>query len=99
KDQKEAAHEIVHHKLRAAFEAIDQPVIVEDVAAYLDCLKGFPGPFVKYAEQAMGKSALYDMSKGYDDKGITVTCTMGYYDGDREVIADGSLSGRVVEPQ
>ena len=89
-------HEIVRHKLREAYAAVESPVMVEDVSAELDSLKGLPGPFIKFFEEQLGSDALYQLAP--DDR-VTIRCTMGYYDGDTEIIVDGIVHGRTVEPR
>jgi inosine triphosphate pyrophosphatase len=74
---------IVEHKVRQAYEHVGRPVIVEDVSAGLDALKGLPGPFIKFFEQQLGKDALYQLVRGNSNTKATVTCTIGYYDGTR----------------
>jgi len=48
--------EIVLAKARAAFAMVGAPVLVEDVSFEMDCLNGFPGPFVKFWKQVVGMS-------------------------------------------
>src|SRR5438045_2313399 len=56
--------EIVTDKLQRAYEVIKAPVIVEDVSAGVDELRGLPGPFFKFFEKALGKEALLRISSG-----------------------------------
>lgn len=89
-------HEIVRHKLRQAFAEVGAPVMVEDVSAGLASLGGLPGPFIKFFEERMGSAALFKLSP--NDK-VTITCTMGYYDGTTEIIVDGVVHGTTVTPR
>lgn len=89
-------HEIVRHKLHQAYGAVQAPVMVEDVSAGLASLGGLPGPFIKFFEEQMGSDALYQLAP--DDE-VTITCTMGYYDGTDEIIVDGIVHGTTVEPR
>lgn len=91
------SHEIVRHKLREAYAQLHSPVMVEDVSAGLASMNGFPGPFIKYLFERMGDHALYEV--GAEDDLVTVVCTMGYYDGETEIIVDGEQRGKVVEPR
>lgn len=91
------SHEIIRHKLREAYRNIKEPVIVEDVSAELDCLNGLPGTFVKFFELRLGPDALYKLSG--DGEKVKIICTMGYYDGNQEIIVDGVLHGTVVAPR
>lgn len=89
-------HEIVSHKLRQAYAEIGLPVMVEDVSAGLASLSGLPGPFIKFFEERLGSDALYQLAP--NDK-VTITCTMGYYDGTDEIIVDGTVHGTTVAPR
>jgi inosine triphosphate pyrophosphatase len=89
-------HEIVRHKLRAAYAEIGQPVIVEDISAELEKLNGLPGPFIKFFGERLGNNALYLLA---GEGRVRIICTMGYYDGEREIIVDGILDGNVVAPR
>lgn len=90
-------HEIVAHKLRQAYVLVGGPVMVEDVSAELALLNGLPGPFVKFFMKRMGDDALYKI--GAVDDSVRIVCTMGYYDGEHEVIVDGIMAGAVVAPR
>lgn len=87
--------EIVLDKAKRAYEELGKPVLVEDVSAGLVSLNGLPGPFIKFYEQLLGMDALYQIAHG-DDKRTTITCTIGYYDGQEIIIASGTVKGIVV---
>ena len=89
-------HEIVSRKAREAYRIVGGPVIVEDVSAELASLNGLPGPFVKFFMQKLGNDSLYKLG-GEGDR-VTVRCTTGYYDGEREVITDGVMLGTITAP-
>lgn len=91
--------EIVQDKLERAFAVIQKPVIVDDVAAELAHLNGLPGPFIKYFEKTLGKGALWQMVGHTDNHEVLISCTMGWYDGNRHRIVRGEISGRVVPPR
>jgi len=86
--------QIVEAKVRAAYEAIGKPVVVDDVSAGLESLKGLPGPFIKYFEERLGQDALYRLAG--TDKRATVQCTIGYFDGSQLLLAHGRVNGKVV---
>ena len=92
-------HEILEDKLKKAYAIVKAPVVVEDVSAELDCLNGLPGPFVKFFEKKLGKAALWILAKNADDKGATMRCVMGYYDGSRLEVVDGTVAGTIVAPR
>ena len=86
--------QIVAHKLRQAYDIVQGPVVVEDVSAGLDSLHGLPGPFVKFFEQQLGERALYILAG--KPATASASCTIGYYDGEHELIVDGTVHGSVV---
>jgi len=88
------SHEIIRHKVRQAYDLLKKPVLVEDVSGGLDKLNGLPGPFVKFFNERLGKDALFQL--GGEGAGMTATCTIGYFDGEREIIVDGTVHGNVV---
>jgi non-canonical purine NTP pyrophosphatase (RdgB/HAM1 family) len=89
-------HEIVRHKLRQAYAAVQSPVVVEDVSAELEALNGLPGPFIKFFNERLGKEALYKLA---GESRVKIVCSMGYYDGTDEYIVDGVTEGHIVAPR
>lgn len=89
------ARTIITDKVQRAYTAIGKPVLVEDVSAGLDALQGLPGPFIKFFEERLGKDALYQLAQGRDPA-VTVTSTIGYYDGSKLIITEGIVRGVVV---
>lgn len=87
--------EIISHKLKEAYKQVGSPVMVDDVSAELESLNGLPGPFIKFFEQRLGDDALYRISKGKADK-ARIICSIGYYDGLKKIIVNGTLLGKVV---
>lgn len=87
---------IVEEKLRAAFQLIRRPVVVEDVSAGIDSLGGLPGPFIKFFEHKMGRDALYQLR---GETAATITCTIGYYNGKTMLTATSEVHGRTVAPR
>ncbi len=86
--------EIIRHKLRQAYQIVKGPVVVEDVSAGLDEWNGLPGPFVKFFIERLGKDALHKL--GGNNAPMTASCTIGYYDGQDEIIVNGTVQGKVV---
>ena len=89
------ARTIITDKVQRAYDVMGKPVLVEDVSAGLDALQGLPGPFIKFFEERLGKDALYQLSLGRDT-GVTVTSTIGYYDGSKLIITEGVVHGVAV---
>lgn len=90
---------IVADKLQKAYQAVGGPVIVEDVSAELGCLGGLPGPYVKDYEKKLGKGALWRLAEHAADKSVVIRCTMGFFDGQTQIIEEGVVKGAVVAPR
>ncbi len=87
--------EIIKDKARRAYEQVQKPVIVEDVAAGLEELGGLPGPFIKYFEMTLGRDALYQLARSKKPRAL-VTITIAYYDGREYVVTSADNAGHVV---
>jgi inosine triphosphate pyrophosphatase len=90
--------EIVTEKLKHAYKIIKSPVIVDDVSAELECLNGLPGPFIKFFNKKLGSGALLKLAKNEGEK-VTVRCMAAYYDGEKIIICEGKLHGKLVKPR
>ena len=89
------ARVIITDKVERAYEEVGKPVLVEDVSVGIDTMNGLPGPFIKFFEKRMGKDALYQLTRG-EPAVITVTSTIGYYDGAKLIITEGTVYGTAV---
>ena len=52
-------------------------MIVEDTCLHLDCLKGLPGPLIKWFLQEMGSDGLANVADRMGDHGATARTTIG----------------------
>lgn len=90
--------EIVEDKLKKAYEQIKGPVIVDDVSAGVESLKGLPGPFIKFFEKTLGGDALLKLAKK-EGEPVTIRCVAAYYDGKKMLFGEGVTKGVVVAPR
>jgi non-canonical purine NTP pyrophosphatase (RdgB/HAM1 family) len=90
--------EIVKDKAEKAFQQIQAPVIVDDVSAGLDSLRGLPGPFIKYFNSTLGGDSLFLLSRSENEQ-ATITCIAAYYDGTKLIIGEGTIRCTVVKPR
>lgn len=91
-------HGIVAHKAKQAYEIIDRPVLVEDVALDFAALDGLPGPFVKFFVEAdNGLENMCRMLDGFADRRAVARCAFAYYDGERLEIIAGQLGGMIAD--
>ena len=91
--------EIIDNKVRAAYELIKSPVIVEDVSAGLDDLGGLPGPFYKFFREKLGDVILVKLASAAGSNKVTIRCMAAYYDGRQMLYGLGEIHGTAVEPR
>lgn len=87
---------IARYKAAVAYAEIGQPVIVEDVAVEIACLNGFPGPLVKWWEQAGGYESALIVAAARNNFRMNVISLAAYTDGQRTLIAQGRVRGKLV---
>ena len=89
-------------KAREIYEACREAVIADDSGLCIDALDGFPG--VKTARflgegstKEMRNQYLLEQLEGKENRTCHVMCTLVYYDGEKELRADGDLKGTISE--
>jgi non-canonical purine NTP pyrophosphatase (RdgB/HAM1 family) len=88
--------EIVQHKVRQAYAAVQKPVLVEDVALEFKALGKLPGTFIKYFIEELSFEQICELLNG-KDRSATARCVFGYFDGNDEHYFEGILSGTIAE--
>jgi len=78
--QFDSVKEIALFKARQAFEALKQPVIVEDSGFCVSALKGFPGPYTKYVFETLTVNHLLKMMDGENNRSSYFDCVLVYID-------------------
>lgn len=74
--------EIIRHKLEYAYEKIKKPCFVMDASLGLDCLNGFPGPFIKWwFDKTVGEEKTCAIATLFGERGLIWTNALGYFDG------------------
>jgi inosine triphosphate pyrophosphatase len=74
-------HVVVDHKVKAAYEKVQRPVLVEDVSFTLVALGHLPGTLVKWFLQELGREGLRELCDKYDDKRVVASIIYALYDG------------------
>lgn len=87
---------VVEAKARAAWEQLKTPLLVEDVSFALDGMKGFPGTFVKFWEDNVGYDVAVEIAEKLGNNQVTVSCGVGYFDGEKLLYSEGSIIGTIV---
>ena len=98
--------DIIEAKLIEARKYYSGPLLVDDTALYLACLKGnksesnLPGPFIKWFLKGMGNSALVTMAESLGSVKAEAVTMIGYADQKgNHAFFKGSLQGTLVAPQ
>lgn len=87
---------IAEHKAKQAYDALHQPVLVDDTSLGFTALSGLPGPFIKYFEQsAGGLEMVCRMLDGFSDRTATAKAVIAYYDGRQTTFFGGMISGTI----
>ncbi len=90
--------EVLRFKAGTAWRRLRRPVVVEETGLELACMNGFPGPLVKWMLQAVGGEGIARIAIRAGDPAAVARCALMLVDGDREVIAEGRMNGRLVHP-
>lgn len=90
-------NEIVEHKVRQAYDLIQKPVIVEDVALEFSALGGLPGPFIKFFVEKVPSEVICSMISTGLTRKATAKCVFGYFDGEELKLFEGSMDGKITK--
>lgn len=86
--------EIITHKLEYAFTRVQKPCFVMDASLELECLNGFPGPFIKWwFEKTVGEEKTCQIATLFRQYGCKWTNTLGYFDGSDTHLFEEMLEG------
>lgn len=89
--------EVVRHKARQAYSALQCPVMVEDSGLVFHAWNGLPGALVKWFEETVGCQGMLKMVKGFDDRSATAICCFAVYDGKDMCVARGEVNGTIAD--
>lgn len=87
---------VIQHKVQAAYEIVQRPVLVEDVGLSFNALGGrLPGTYIKWFLEELGVEGLIRLLAGFEDRGAEAFITYGLFDGEELHIFQGQVSGMV----
>jgi non-canonical purine NTP pyrophosphatase (RdgB/HAM1 family) len=90
---------LIQHKVRAAYQQIQVPVLVDDVALTFHALGRLPGPFIKFFTDELGLEKCCRLLDSFDNRQATATVKYGLtYDGQSIQIFTGIIHG-VIAPR
>ncbi len=76
--QADVLEEIAAEKAREACRRLDAPAMVEDTGLFIDCLRGFPGPYSAYVFRTLGNPGILRLLEGAPDRGATFQSVFVY---------------------
>jgi non-canonical purine NTP pyrophosphatase (RdgB/HAM1 family) len=82
-------------KCKDAYDILNIPVLVEDTSLQINCLKGCPGPFVKYFDPYI----IYKMVQNFDDHSAIGECVFALKTKDKVITFKGAIKGKIVAPR
>ena len=69
-----------------------------DASLSLDCLNGFPGPFIKWwFEKTVGERKTCEIAKLFNEYGCQWTTVLGYFDGSETHFLEETVKGNLPE--
>jgi non-canonical purine NTP pyrophosphatase (RdgB/HAM1 family) len=91
---------IIKEKLIEALKHKEAGFIVEDTSFYVDCLKGLPGPLIKWFLKTIGNDGLYTLVQAYGNPAAQAKTIIGYARaGDDIHYFEGVIEGTIVAPR
>lgn len=98
--QETDSKKIIEAKLKEALNHQNGEFIVEDTGLYLDCLKGFPGPLVKWFLKKIGNDGLAQIAEKLGNSRAEAKTIIGYAKNHEEIyFFEGAVSGQIVSPR
>ncbi len=89
--------EVIEHKVRAAYEILKRPVLVDDVSVDFIAFGRLPGTFIRHFLDELGLEKICRLLDPFDDRSVVARGTMAYYDGENVKIFQSQLAGTVPE--
>ena len=91
---------VVETKLKEALCRRKDAFILEDTSLYLDCLKGLPGPLIKWFLKTVGNQGLADIAEKMGDNKAEAKTIVGFAKGPEEIyFFEGIIRGKIVQPR
>ena len=86
---------VVEHKVRQAYNVIQKPVLVEDVALTFNGMGRLPGTFIKWFLEEVGAEGLCRLSHGLEDKSASAAIMYALFDGEELHTFEASVDGTI----
>ncbi len=86
---------LIRDKALKAFDQIRRPLCVEHTGIYIKYLNDFPGGLTQIFWDTLQADRFAELFGNTPDTGITAKTTIGYIDGNRLHIFDGTVTGHI----
>jgi XTP/dITP diphosphohydrolase len=94
--QSKSVQEVAMYSARWASKQLNKPVIVTDAGFYIEALKGFPGPFIKYVNEWLSADDFVNLVKDKNNSSIIIQDCLAYCHPNSEPLAfTGTYRGRI----
>jgi len=70
--QSKSVQEVAMYSARWASKELNRPVIVTDAGFYIEALKGFPGPFIKFVNEWFSADDYINLMKDKTNRTIII---------------------------
>jgi inosine triphosphate pyrophosphatase len=92
---------IAKNKALLAAQLVSGACLVEDTSLHFHALGGMPGPYIKWFQQSLKSSGLYNILAAYDDKSATAVCTLAFSPSPHAdpILFTGECRGTIVPPE
>jgi len=84
---------VTEYKARQAYEIVNRPVLVEDVALTLTAAGRLPGTYVKWFLQEIGTEGICKFADTLDHRGAIASVCYGFYDGKQMHFFENHVDG------
>ena len=91
------ARNVIKAKLLEALNHKSGEFLVEDTSLYLNCIKGLPGPLIKWFLKTIGNKGLFNLVERLGDNEAQAKTIIGYAKSPEEIyFFEGLIPGKIV---
>lgn len=94
--QSKSVQEVAMYSASFASKELNQPVMVTDAGFYIEALKGFPGPFIKFVNEWFSADDYINLMQGKTNRTLIIQDCLAYcYPNEKPVVFTGSYRGKL----
>jgi non-canonical purine NTP pyrophosphatase (RdgB/HAM1 family) len=94
------SHEVAEHKVRQAYQQVQKPVLIEDVAMTFTAMGRLPGTLIKWFLGELKVDGLCRLADGLATREAVVSITYALFDGSQTHYFEASVTGKIApEPR